>query len=1185
MNKPPQTMTAMPTIPGHANSEWSSILPAILAGDSDNAETSPIETFDQESYAPDEKPMIQVPVITIEEPSQYEKPEDDNPVFQIVNTIPPEKANASINDQDQSAGASNSKPLASNDIPLESKTPDAIEKPDQKNDTLSIVSETHSTSVKISGQDEIKVHEETPVKQVQVVSTLDQKVEVETESFASAESTSTSVPSSSTTTTTTESVFEVATTENSGNLTKSSSPAKPAEDFTEMVTTEAETKPTNTFSDMPPTAATSISEELPQKTQSEALPTELTDSITSMISQVSDAIPSIMTMDEKSKIPEAEESGSGIIDAESSLESTSPVTIITTTKILANEEEIKESVTEKLEIITTTEIIKTEAPVSKTEVSELITQVSMSMTESPVSEIGDSGLKTEISVSKTEASIPEDEILTPKPELSIKIEATTTNQSNTFENPEVKTSSTSKPKTTISTLQDSPGTLPVNLLNKPTEVESKEDPVPESSTEKDLAITEKPIVRINITEIKEEIKLSPLNATNVTESNMVRIKLTDPVNKIHQTLESSPVQTSSPEIESLNLPTTEMAANGIGSGLIAGFNTEQPQISETSTESSTELTMQMIQFDQLPIVSVIQFENSTDKFIEASTVASTSLASMEPKVGITDASVLNRTHEIEIKDVVNKTTGAELVEKTPVDTQMETNQSTNATESKIHDLQIRKDQKKETSLEKPSVTNQITENTDVVNDSAEKWTLIPQPTSKLPEKIPEISKPSKTPEISKPAKTSEISKPTKTQEISKPSKISATSGSSPMQSNNIPVAGKIETPLPPRSPDPPSQHISLDHSKTTPGLDSSIQNLEPDVQYFSNLCNDLAFNFWSAVNEGLSKSRSLAVSPFGMTSMLAMIFLGARGPTSNQMNDVLKLDDITTFNPHLIFQNVTDSVASRRINGLGGVANAVFVRELFADKMKVNKLMTFYKEQAQKFYDGIVAEVNFSFVSNAVRRRTNLLVRKQTGGRIREFVKDNNLLPLRSPLAAVSANVFQTDCSSSNATSEGRDGELYFAVAPTIKLRKLVPVPATLWKAGVLAGYETSLDATAIALGGLDKMVSVIFVIPGSTGGSASGDNLDKLEARIVNGALHDGAWNKLLKVIIPRPGLELQVPKFSHKSIINATAALKTMGIEEIFEKHANLRGINDVGKDLHLADVFQVTIYFFEELKILFT
>lgn len=365
-----------------------------------------------------------------------------------------------------------------------------------------------------------------------------------------------------------------------------------------------------------------------------------------------------------------------------------------------------------------------------------------------------------------------------------------------------------------------------------------------------------------------------------------------------------------------------------------------------------------------------------------------------------------------------------------------------------------------------------------------------------------------------------------------------------------------------------------DASQSASGLDVTTKHTSADIINFARLCNELAFNFWVATNNGLSTARSLALSPFGMTSLLAMIFLGARGPTSDQMNEVLGLDDVATFNPHLVFQNITDTVSLARSQG---IANAAFVRELFADKMKVRKLMPFYKEQAQQFYEGLVAEVNFATISDLVRRRTNLLVRKQTGGRIKDFVKTNTV-PLRSPLAALSANVFQTDCNSTLTSSIGRDGELYFAVSPAVRQRKLVPVPATTWRSGVLAGYEPSIDATAVALGGSDKLVSTIFVLPGQQGHTAPGDTLDRLEQRLVRSAFRDGAWNKLLKTLIPRNGLELQVPKFSHRSVVNATAALKRMGLDELFSGNADFKGINGVGHRLYLADVLQVYVYLFD-------
>ncbi|KAJ8682747.1 hypothetical protein QAD02_018539 [Eretmocerus hayati] len=365
-----------------------------------------------------------------------------------------------------------------------------------------------------------------------------------------------------------------------------------------------------------------------------------------------------------------------------------------------------------------------------------------------------------------------------------------------------------------------------------------------------------------------------------------------------------------------------------------------------------------------------------------------------------------------------------------------------------------------------------------------------------------------------------------------------------------------------------SEPVKLEHSTGAIGLDQSSAGQDKDVAEFLNMCNELSFKFWSYSNTGLSSGRSVTLSPFGMISTLAMIFLGARGPTSNQMNDILKLDDVVTFNPHLVFQNITDTVTLARGQG---IENAAFVRALFADRLKVRRIIPFYKEQAQQFYEGAVVDINFSTAGDILRRRTNLLIRKQTGGRIKDFMKTHTI-SLHSPLTALSANVFQTSCEGPDASVEGRDGEMYFAVAQTVKQRKLVPIPAVVWKSGVSAGYEPSLDATAIALGDSKRPVSLVMVMPGQQGVTASGDNLEKLETRLFNNPSEN--MNKLLKVIVPRK-LEVQMPKFSHRSVVNVTAALKRMGFEQLFTRSADLKGINGAGHDLFLADMVQMNLF----------
>ncbi|BET02162.1 SERPIN [Nesidiocoris tenuis] len=235
------------------------------------------------------------------------------------------------------------------------------------------------------------------------------------------------------------------------------------------------------------------------------------------------------------------------------------------------------------------------------------------------------------------------------------------------------------------------------------------------------------------------------------------------------------------------------------------------------------------------------------------------------------------------------------------------------------------------------------------------------------------------------------------------------------------------------------------------------------------------------------------------------------------------------------------------------------------------KILNFYKERAQQYYGGHVEEVSFSTVGDVIRRRTNLLVKRQTSGKVPEYLKGSSL-NLRPPLAAFSANIFQTDCES--GSTDGRDGEMYFVVRPSTRQRRLVPVPAVVWRSGFSAGYEPSLDATSVCLG-QDSVVSTLLILPGQQGQVAPGDGLARLEQRLIETSYRRGGWSRLLRSLLPRPGLELQVPRFSHRSVLNVTAALARMGLKDLFSFKADLRGLNGGATDLHLSDMVQVNTF----------
>lgn len=155
-----------------------------------------------------------------------------------------------------------------------------------------------------------------------------------------------------------------------------------------------------------------------------------------------------------------------------------------------------------------------------------------------------------------------------------------------------------------------------------------------------------------------------------------------------------------------------------------------------------------------------------------------------------------------------------------------------------------------------------------------------------------------------------------------------------------------------------------------------------------------------------------------------------------------------------------------------------------------------------------------------------------------------------------------------------RDGEMFFQVVPAIRQRRLVPIPAAVWRTGFTAGYDPELDATVVAFGSVDNMVSTIYVMPGQQGHSIPGDSLDRLEYSIVENAITKNVWRRLLTTLMERPGLEVQIPRFSHRSFINATTGLQKMGLKDLFDSEkADLRGlIGTTTKDLYFSDMIQI-------------
>ena len=156
--------------------------------------------------------------------------------------------------------------------------------------------------------------------------------------------------------------------------------------------------------------------------------------------------------------------------------------------------------------------------------------------------------------------------------------------------------------------------------------------------------------------------------------------------------------------------------------------------------------------------------------------------------------------------------------------------------------------------------------------------------------------------------------------------------------------------------------------------------------------------------------------------------------------------------------------------------------------------------------------------------------------------------------------------------------------------RKLVAVPTIRTAGHFYAGYNTKLDATAVAVplhpvregeasvwassDALDQAghLSLVLVMPGSASKfSAGGSGLASLEARLAN---QEDGWDHLLRQTKPHH-LIVEMPKLFDSDRMNLTESIQTADggrLASLFDKKkADFSAISGA-KPLYLSDVIQL-------------
>uniref|UniRef100_A0A0K2T0S3 Serpin domain-containing protein n=1 Tax=Lepeophtheirus salmonis TaxID=72036 RepID=A0A0K2T0S3_LEPSM len=345
-------------------------------------------------------------------------------------------------------------------------------------------------------------------------------------------------------------------------------------------------------------------------------------------------------------------------------------------------------------------------------------------------------------------------------------------------------------------------------------------------------------------------------------------------------------------------------------------------------------------------------------------------------------------------------------------------------------------------------------------------------------------------------------------------------------------------------PNPPKGNLGL--LRSTVGLDRNMK-------HFIEINNELSLSLYSSMRQKNSHNMNVIFSPLSAISTLSMIFLGARGMSSWQMNELLHLDEMISFNPHLLYKQLMDSIMTS--------GSAGFVKQLLVDQ-KEDPFIEFYKSRIQYFYNGHADQVEFERVSEEFKERVNKLFQDLSNDKFENLLEDYQI-DSDTPMAVMGASYFKCRLNESHFDVV-QPAEINFINLPSFG-RRLVPTRGLTLHGKIQAGYDPELDATSIQIPlKMPLDLSLILILPGKSSEFKVG-GLSTLESK-----LNLKGWNNLLKRFVPLERAHIYIPALRESSLVNLNTTFSHMGSTEIFGKEANFMGING-GRDLKLSAFYE--------------
>ncbi|XP_077348215.1 leukocyte elastase inhibitor-like isoform X1 [Lithobates pipiens] len=307
-----------------------------------------------------------------------------------------------------------------------------------------------------------------------------------------------------------------------------------------------------------------------------------------------------------------------------------------------------------------------------------------------------------------------------------------------------------------------------------------------------------------------------------------------------------------------------------------------------------------------------------------------------------------------------------------------------------------------------------------------------------------------------------------------------------------------------------------------------------------------AIDLFRKLNEKDRKC-NLFLSPWSISSALAMVLLGAKGNTAAQMSKVLQFEKAKDV--HSSFQSLISEINKSGTDYLLRTANRLYGE-------KSHAFFDDFLGSTQKHYYADLQVVDFSKKAEDCRKEINTWVEQKTEGKIKDLLPSKSV-DVDTRLVLVNAIYFKGNWA--NQFEKQRTSERHFK----LNKNETKPVQMMYTEAKFPMAYVEDLFTKVIELPYVNNELSMFILLPRDIRDETTG--LEKLEQELT--------YEKFADMIKPSnlksTKVELFLPKFKLENFFDLKPVLGSLGMTDAFDfKRCDLSGMSE-DRELFLSKV----------------